>query len=204
MKLGSLALVLCCFGAACQRSGAEKVPEGSTTAAPAPEVKAATVASGPSVGAPRSSELLAVGAPMPPVSGVAQNGERIALAELRGKPVVVYFYPKDDTPGCTVEAQEIRDLWKDIQATTAVVVGVSTDDAESHKAFADKHALPFLLLPDPEHAIAQAFGVPLRNGRASRVSFVFDRQGKLAKVFPEVKPRGHGAELLATLKSLGG
>lgn len=204
MKLRSLAFVLSCLGSACQRSGAEKTPEGSAVAAPAAQVKAATAASAQSASATGSAELLAIGATLPPVSGVAQNGERVALTELHGKPVVVYFYPKDDTPGCTVEAQEIRDLWKDIQATSAVVVGVSTDDAESHKAFADKHALPFLLLPDPDQTIARAFGVPLRNGRASRVSFVFDRQGKLAKVFPEVNPRGHGAELLATLKSLGG
>lgn len=165
--------------------------------AEAPSVRAATA-----VPSASNTQLLEVGAKVPPVSGVAQNGERIALAELRGKPLVVYFYPKDDTPGCTVEAQEIRDLWKDIQATSAVVVGVSADDADSHKAFADKHALPFLLLPDPDHAIANAFGVPLRNGRASRVSFVFSRDGKLAKVFPDVNPRGHGAELLTTLKSL--
>jgi peroxiredoxin Q/BCP len=173
-------LVVC----ACQRSPAEA---GQQNAAPAV--------------AP--SALLAPGAAVPAVTGTAQTGDRVALRELTGKPLVVYFYPKDDTPGCTIEAQEIRDLWKDIQSTSAVVVGVSTDDAGSHKAFAERHALPFFLLPDPSQEIARAFGVPLRNGRASRVSFVFGRDGKLVKVFPEVTPRGHGQELLSTLKSLG-
>jgi thioredoxin-dependent peroxiredoxin len=155
--------------------------------------------------APAASQtpMLAVGAPLPSVTAVAHNGETVTLGALQGKPVVVYFYPKDDTKGCTIEAQEIRDLWSEIQGTSAVVVGVSTDDQESHRAFAEKHALPFLLLPDTDQKITQAFGVPLRNGRASRVTFVFGRDGKLAKVFPEVKPSGHGAELLTTLKSLG-
>jgi peroxiredoxin Q/BCP len=116
---------------------------------------------------------------------------------------VVYFYPKDDTPGCTVEAQEIRDLWSELQNTSAVVIGVSADDADSHKKFAEKHALPFLLVPDTDHRFTEAFGVPLKNGRASRVSFVIDKNGKVAKVFPEVNPRGHGRELLEAIRALG-
>jgi thioredoxin-dependent peroxiredoxin len=186
LSLTAAFVVCACLVCACQRS-----PEvGQQKAVPA----TADAAQG---------SMLAPGAPVPPVAGTTQTGERVALNELSGKPLVVYFYPKDDTPGCTIEAQEIRDLWKEIQSTNAVVVGVSTDDAESHKAFADKHGLPFFLLPDPDHVIARAFGVPLRNGRASRVSFVFGRDGKLVKVFPEVTPRGHGEELLSTLKSLG-
>ncbi|HVJ17535.1 MAG TPA: peroxiredoxin [Polyangiaceae bacterium] len=145
--------------------------------------------------------LLSVGAPAPDVEGVAHNGEKIKLSDLRGKPVVVYFYPKDNTPGCTVEAQEIRDLWQEIGATGAVVIGVSTDDATSHQKFAADHELPFLLLPDPSGVIAQKFGVPLRNGRASRVTFVIGKDGTIAKVFPDVKPKGHGAELVDALKS---
>jgi len=146
---------------------------------------------------------LNVGALMPPLTAAAHTGEQVALADLKGKPVVVYFYPKDDTKGCTIEAQEIRDLYAEIKGTGAVVLGVSTDGADSHKAFADKYQLPFLLLPDEDHRIAKAFGVPLKLGRASRMSFVFGRDGRVSKAFTKVTPQGHGAELLAALKAAG-
>jgi len=146
--------------------------------------------------------LLAVGASAPDIEATAQDGEKVKLADLRGKPVVVYFYPKDGTPGCTAEAQGIRDQWEPLKQTGAVVIGVSTDDAESHKAFAEKHSLPFLLLPDPDGNIAKAFGVPLTLGRAKRVTFVIDKQGKIAKVYPQVSPKGHAEELLAALRTL--
>lgn len=151
-----------------------------------------------------STTLLATGSPMPDVAGEAQDGQRVSLRQLVGKPVVVYFYPKDDTPGCTVEAQEIRDLWSELQSTGAVVVGVSTDDAASHRAFAEKHALPFLLLADIDHSIAKAFGVPLKNGRAGRVSFVVGTDGRVARVFPQVNPSGHGRELLTAVQAVRG
>jgi thioredoxin-dependent peroxiredoxin len=150
-----------------------------------------------------AGELLAAGAPAPDLRATAHTGEAVDLGALRGRPVVVYFYPKDDTPGCTVEAQEIRDLWSELQTTSAIVLGVSTDDAPSHQQFAQKHALPFLLLPDTDHRIASAFGVPLKNGRARRVTFLIDRQGKVARVFPEVKPEGHARELLEAIRALG-
>jgi thioredoxin-dependent peroxiredoxin len=150
----------------------------------------------------KAGELLATGAPAPDLRATAHTGEAVDLAAFRGRPVVVYFYPKDDTPGCTVEAQEIRDLWSELQTTSAIVLGVSTDDAPSHQQFAEKHALPFLLLPDTDQRIANAFGVPLKNGRARRVTFVIDRQGKVAKVFPEVKPEGHARELLEAIRAL--
>jgi peroxiredoxin Q/BCP len=111
----------------------------------------------------------------------------------------VYFYPKDDTTGCTIEAQEIRDLYDDIRSAGAIVVGVSTDGQASHQAFATKYELPFFLVPDENHAVAKAFGVPIKNGKAARVSFVLDAQGRVTKVFPKVNPTGHGAELLAAL-----
>lgn len=158
----------------------------------------------PSAAPEPTSTLLSVGSPLPEVEGVAQNGERVSLKALSGKPIVVYFYPKDDTPGCTVEAQEIRDAYQELSGTGAVVIGVSVDDEASHKAFAEKHALPFLLVPDPDQRWVRAFGVPLMpNGRASRVSFVFGRDGKLAKVFPAVKPQGHARELAEALNGLG-
>jgi len=141
---------------------------------------------------------LAVGAAVPALELRAHTGQTIELAKL-GKPAVVYFYPKDDTPGCTIEAQEIRDLWKEIESTGAVVVGVSTDGSASHQAFAEKYELPFLLVPDEDHAIAKAFGVAIKNGKAARVSFVLDASGRISKVFPKVTPKGHGSELLAAL-----
>lgn len=190
--------MLACLLAACQKSGGENPQPTPEALRPAPEDAAPAAPAQPAPG-----ELLAVGASVPRVSGTAHTGEKVDLGALEGRPAVVYFYPKDDTPGCTVEAQEIRDLWTELQGTGAVVIGVSTDDTTSHQAFADKHALPFLLLPDTDHRVAKAFGVPLENGRARRVTFVIDKSGKVAKVFPEVKPRGHARELLATLRGLG-
>jgi peroxiredoxin Q/BCP len=178
---------------ACSKPAAERAAPAESRLAPPP-------ASAP-VAEPTA--MLAPGASAPDISAVAHDGKNIKLSDFRGKPVVVYFYPKDDTPGCTIEAQEIRDVSAELGDTGAVVLGVSTQDNDSHRAFATKHALPFLLLPDTDHAIARAFGVPIRNGYAKRVTFVIDRAGKIAKVFPEVNPRGHAAELLSAVRSLG-
>lgn len=146
--------------------------------------------------------LLAVGAPAPPVEATAHSGDKVSLEKLKGKPVIVYFYPKDDTPGCTIEAQQIRDSYEDLSKTGAVVLGVSSDSNESHSEFAKKYSLPFQLLPDSDNAIAKAFGVPVRGGKASRVTFLIDKHGKIAKVFPKVNPDGHAKELLEALKAL--
>lgn len=154
---------------------------------------------GPPSGQPA---LLDVGAPAPDLEMTAHNGQALKLSELKGKPVVVYFYPKDNTPGCTIEAQEIRDLWREIQGTQAVVIGVSTDDTASHQAFAAEHALPFLLVPDESGKIAGKFGVPVVNGKARRVTFVIGKDGKVARVFPDVKPQGHGREILEAVRAL--
>lgn len=158
--------------------------------------QAATNATASAASAPA---LLGAGAPAPNVTFALHTGEKLSLSSLRGKPVVVYFYPKDDTPGCTVEAQEIRDLYTELKATGAVVIGVSTDPLDSHRAFAEKHALPFLLASDSGFELAQAFGVPLKNGRASRVSFVVGADGRIKRSFPEVTPKGHAAQLLAAI-----
>jgi thioredoxin-dependent peroxiredoxin len=144
---------------------------------------------------------LATGAAAPDVTFALHNGEQLTLASLRGKPVIVYFYPKDDTPGCTVEAQEIRDLYEELKHTGAVVIGVSTDPRDSHRAFAEKHALPFLLASDEAGQVAKAFGVPLKNGRVTRVSFVIGPDGKIKRSFPQVTPKGHAAELLSAISS---
>jgi peroxiredoxin Q/BCP len=159
-------------------------------------------APGSSAAAPSAAPaqgVLAAGAPAPAVTFQMHTGEAISLASLRGKPVVVYFYPKDDTPGCTVEAQEIRDLYEDLKRTGAVVIGVSSDDRDSHRAFAEKHALPFLLASDESGEVAKAFGVPLKNGRVTRVSFVIGADGVVKRAFPQVTPKGHASELLTAL-----
>jgi peroxiredoxin Q/BCP len=150
-----------------------------------------------------SGGLLAEGAPAPNIESVTHSGQKVRLSELVGRPVVVYFYPKDDTPGCTVQAEGLRDDWPALEKAKAVVLGVSTDDNESHRAFADKYDLPFLLLPDPDQRIARAFGVPLKNGKAARVTFVIDKHGKIAKVFPKVDPATHSDDVQRVLAMLG-
>lgn len=155
----------------------------------------------PSAPAAAAAGPLAAGAPAPDVTFAVHTGESVTLASLRGKPVIVYFYPKDDTPGCTVEAQEIRDLYQQLKDTGAVVIGVSADGRDSHRAFAEKHALPFLLASDESGAIARAFGVPLKNGRAARVSFVVGADGRIKQSFPSVTPKGHAQELLSAISS---
>lgn len=144
---------------------------------------------------------LPAGVAAPEVTFALHDGQRLSLSSLRGKPVVVYFYPKDDTPGCTLEAQEIRDIYGELQRTNAVVIGVSTDGADSHRAFAEKHALPFVLASDESGEVARAFGVPLSNGKAKRVSFVIGPDGKIKRSFPQVTPKGHGRELLTAINS---
>lgn len=170
------------------------------TLAPAPAAPAAPTAS--VLSSDSAPTLLPVGSEMPDVSALAQDGKPVRLRDLKGRPIVVYFYPKDDTTGCTIEAKGIRDQYKELQAR-AIVLGVSTDTQDSHKAFADKYALPFKLLDDSSHAFATAFGVPVSSGHAKRVTFVIDKDGKVSKVFPNVNPDGHAAELLEALKNLG-
>jgi peroxiredoxin Q/BCP len=154
----------------------------------------------PAPSAASQTSLLAEGAPVPALKVESYGGEELELRAL-GKPAVVYFYPRDDTPGCTVEATEIRDLYGEIAKTGAVVIGVSTDGQSSHKAFAEKHALPFLLVSDEDHEVAKAFGVPVKDGKAARVTFIAGADGIIKKVFPKVTPKGHGAEVVAALSS---
>ena len=117
------------------------------------------------------------GEPAPDFTRTAHTGEEVSLAALRGRWVVVYFYPADDTPGCTAEACSFRDGYEDFQDAGAVVVGVSRDSAESHVRFAEKHRLPFLLLSDEDESLARAFGVKktlgILPGRVTFVSFIF-------------------------------
>lgn len=145
---------------------------------------------------------LAVGSPAPEITLQSQDGRVRTLSEHRGHPVLVYFYPRDATPGCTREACALRDAWDRLQAAGAVVYGVSTDDVESHRRFHDEHQLPFDLLADPEETAAQAYGVPVRMGFASRMSFLIDAEGNLARIFPDVDPAVHADEVIAAIQAL--
>jgi peroxiredoxin Q/BCP len=129
------------------------------------------------------------------------DGNSIAIKDLSGRWVVVYFYPKDDTPGCTVEGKEFRDSFEQFKALDCVVVGVSTDSAERHHAFAEKHAFPFILLADVDGKLATAFGV-LNGKYATRSTFVFDSDLRIRRIFQEVTPRGHAAQVLSFLRTL--
>jgi peroxiredoxin Q/BCP len=148
--------------------------------------------------------LLEVGDKAPDFSTVDQDGERVSLKDLRGRKVVLYFYPKDDTPGCTKEACSFRDGWSQFRRRKIEVLGVSVDDERSHKKFAEKFDLPFRLLADTEKAIVRAYGVWGKKslyGRSymgtHRVTYLIDEKGKIAAVWPRVKPDDHAAEVLA-------
>ena len=129
-----------------------------------------------------------------------------ALATAKGKTVVLYFYPRDNTPGCTVEACELRDAHNKITGKNAVVLGVSPDSAASHEKFTTKFGLPFTLVPDEDHKIAEAYGVWQEKSNYGkkymgivRTTFIIDPTGKIKKIFAKVKPAGHAAEVLAAL-----
>ena len=147
--------------------------------------------------APAASDLLPVGSPAPTFTAVAHDGQKIDLAKLRGRYVVLYFYPKDDTPGCTKEACDFRDSWGKLQAAGVAVFGVSTQDNKSHTAFAEKYKLPFPLLPDEKGEIAALYKVPVTFGIAHRITYLIDKNGKIKHVWPHVNPVGHAREVLA-------
>jgi peroxiredoxin Q/BCP len=146
------------------------------------------------------------GKPAPDFELTSDSGEHVKLSDYRGKPVVLYFYPKDDTPGCTTQACGIRDVYADFRGRGAVVLGVSPDDEASHVKFREKYSLPFTLLADPGHEVAEEYGVwKERNmyGKKSmgieRSTFVIDADGNVAKAMRRVKPETHAADVLAAL-----
>ena len=149
---------------------------------------------------------LTVGAKAPTFSAPDQSGKTVSLSDFKGKKVVLYFYPKDDTPCCTVEACSFRDEYAEFKKKGAVVLGVSPDDTKSHGKFAEKFSLQFPLLVDEDKAIAQAYGVWVEKSMygktfmgVERSTFVIDGQGKLAAIYRKVKPAEHTAEVLAAL-----
>ena len=150
--------------------------------------------------------MLRVGDKAPDFELESDTGATLRLAELRGKKVILYFYPKDDTPGCTVEACEFRDRTPQIEAQGAVILGVSPDEIKSHQKFKTKYDLPFTLLADPDHTVAEAYGAwgeKKRYGKTYegilRSTFVIDEAGKIETVFSNVRAKGHAEKVLAAI-----
>jgi thioredoxin-dependent peroxiredoxin len=146
------------------------------------------------------------GTPAPDFELPSDDGGTIRLSDLRGQPVVLYFYPKDDTPGCTAQARGIRDAWDAFRERGAVVLGVSPDDAESHRRFREKHGLPFTLLADEDHEVSELYGVwgerTFRGNTymgVNRSTFVIDADGTVVSALRGVKPDGHAELVLDAL-----
>ena len=153
--------------------------------------------------------MLEVGQPAPPFSLQSDADETVSLDDLRGRPVVVYFYPKDDTSGCTVEAKDFGCLMPDFRAAGAEVIGISPDGVESHVRFKAKHAFDVRLAADTEKTVAGAYGVWVEKsmyGRkymgVERATFLVDKTGKISRLWRKVKVPGHAAEVLAAVKAL--
>jgi thioredoxin-dependent peroxiredoxin len=141
---------------------------------------------------------LAVGTPAPQFTAKDDAGNTVSLSDFQGKTVVLYFYPKDDTPGCTKEAQSFRDNYTEYQGKDIVVLGVSTDDEASHKAFKEKYGLPFSLLADTDKAITKAYDVD-GGGYSKRVTYIINGEGTIDRVFETVKTDTHAQDILAGL-----
>jgi peroxiredoxin Q/BCP len=150
--------------------------------------------------------LVEEGSPAPDFTLESDTGAQVALSQFRGRPVVLYFYPRDDTPGCTAEACGFRDDYEAYQERGAVILGVSPDDVASHVRFKDKHALPFTLLADPDHRVAEqygAWGEKVLYGKKSvgliRSTFVIDPDGNVVRAIRNVRVQGHSDDVLAAL-----
>ncbi len=156
------------------------------------------------------SDWIEAGTPAPDFTLTDDRGGKVKLSALKGSPVVLYFYPRDDTPGCTKEACSFRDRHAELTKAGAKIFGVSTDDADSHAAFRDKYDLNFPLLVDADHKVAEKYGAWREKnmyGKKSmgiqRSTFLIDRDGRVAKVWKAVKVDGHDEHVLAALNTLG-
>lgn len=144
---------------------------------------------GPTTRPDGNTGLLPVGSPAPDVVGEDVNGQMVRLSDQKGKLAVVYFYPKDGTPGCTTQACAFRDAFDRLAAAGVVVFGVSRDSAESHRKFRQEHKLPFPMVSDESGDVQKAYGVPIKFVvMSARVSFLVDPDGKIARVWPDVDP----------------
>lgn len=151
--------------------------------------------------------MLSVGEKAPDFTLYDKGGNAVSLADFSGKKVVLYFYPRDNTPGCTRQACAFAESYKEFCSIDAAVIGISKDSVSSHVKFAEKYNLPFILLSDPEHKVIEAFGAWQEKKNYGKVSFgtvrstfVIDENGTIEKVMPKVKPDTNAAEILAYLK----
>lgn len=154
--------------------------------------------------------MIREGEPAPDFSLPADDGTTVSLSELKGRTVVLYFYPKDDTSGCTTEACEFRDALPRIEEAGAIVLGVSPDPVDSHRRFKSKYDLNFPLLADEDHRVAEAYGVWKQKsmyGRKywgiERATFLIDEGGRIARAWTKVRPRGHAEEVRSVLEDAG-
>jgi peroxiredoxin Q/BCP len=154
-----------------------------------------------------AKEKLNIGDAAPDFELMDQEGKLHSLKMYKGKKVVLYFYPKDDTPGCTAEACSIRDSYYQFRKAGMIVLGVSADTVESHKKFAAKYSLPFTLLSDPKHDVLEKYGTWTKKNLygkimmgIARTTFIIDEKGKILKIYPKVKPTEHAEEILKGLK----
>jgi thioredoxin-dependent peroxiredoxin len=150
--------------------------------------------------------MVKVGEPAPDFTLASDTGEMVTLSSLRGQPVILYFYPKDETPGCTAQACGIRDAWDSFEASGAVVLGISSDDEASHAQFKSKFGLPFTLLADPDHAVCDEYDTWVEYSiggntfmAAERSTFVIDEAGIVTTIMRKVDPELHAADVLAAL-----
>jgi peroxiredoxin Q/BCP len=180
-------------------SCATSTPPSPSANAPAAATSSAAVAS-PAPSAPPAAAAAddLVGKPAPDFTAAAQDGTPVHLAALKGKTVVLYFYPKDETPGCTKEACSFRDSWDAIGKTGAVLVGVSADTLDSHKSFAAHYHLPFLLVSDPDGSVGRSYNVPFQ-GRHHRETFVIGADGNVRKAYRQVDVSMHAQQILSDL-----
>ncbi|MGE0787478.1 MAG: peroxiredoxin [Sandaracinaceae bacterium] len=189
MRTASILVSFVILGA-CGSSQPESSTGTETSAAPVADDTAAAPA------------LLTAGTAAPDFHAPDQSGATRSLADANGGPLVLYFYPRDATPGCTVEACAFRDAWTRYEEAHVAVFGVSMDGVDSHRAFAEEHELPFPLIADESGAIARSYGVDTTGGYARRVTFLIGPDGTIAHVFDEVDPGVHADEVLARAAEL--
>ncbi|MCF7944775.1 MAG: thioredoxin-dependent thiol peroxidase [Spirochaetia bacterium] len=152
--------------------------------------------------------MLERGSMAPDFSLISDRGHSVSLSQFRGRKIVLYFYPKDNTPGCTTEACQFRDAYDRFIAAGAVIIGISPDTEKSHENFRNKYGLPFILAADPEKKVLQQYNALKEKkmyGRTymgvQRSTFIIDENGKILEIFPQVKPDGHAQEILEVLNS---
>jgi peroxiredoxin Q/BCP len=171
----------------------ESTPEPAAAKAPTPAPSAVAAV------APAGDSALEVGKAAPSFDVTASDGTKLSLAALKGKPVVLYFYPKDETPGCTKEACSFRDAWEALSKKGVVLVGISADDDASHRAFAEHHKLPFHLVSDPDGVLAKKFGVSMMGPFMARQTIVIGADGNVKKLYRSVDVSKHAQEIQADL-----